>query len=96
MHSVAGGVAYVIGKHTRHNVTVPTSRPLPHCTLSKSIETLQLEGLARVVSYQRWGINILHGEGQRCYLNRIDCYLRRCTVASARRLSLLLEQEKTY
>jgi len=39
MRSVAGDIAYVIGKHTRHNVTVPTSRPLPHCTLSKSIDT---------------------------------------------------------
>jgi len=96
MRSVAGDIAYVISKHTRHIVTVPTSRPLLHCTLSKSIKTLQLERLARVVSHQRWGINILHEEGQRCYLNRIDCYLRGCTIASARRLSLLLEKEKTY
>jgi len=96
MRSVAGDIAYVIGKHTRHNVTVPTSRPLPHCTLGKSIETLQLERLARVVSHQQLAINILHGEGQRCYLNRIHGYLRGCCVALAKWLSLPLEKEKTY
>ena len=87
MRSVAGDIAYLIGKHTWHNVTVPTSRPLPHCTLSNSSETLQLGRLAHVVSHQRWGINILHGEGQRCYLSRIDCHL----MGVYRRISQVVE-----